>query len=777
MRCFSVKILNMQLNIDSCTYCLNLRILVPLFIVLISANVIFYFGYSDFFKEKASLALFSQAKEISHEIQRHIHNTKDDLRTALINRMINEYFMYSELGLLDNAEDARGKIEKDFHIIAREKTQYATLRLVGLNGRSVVDIIDGKISYKHFNLLKMAWYQNTLELEKRKSYVSSVHPCREHGKPGILVSTGYYNDVDKKKGVGSLHIHVDDFSQRILEIQIGENGYSCLINNIGTIVAHKNRSRIGLNLKDFETTKKVLAGKSGTITEIDETNNVLMEKAYMPLEIEGLALIVAQPMSEILSFGKELQLINLVFFIITILLIFTIIFINIRKITQPINELTTITEEISAGKLDVEIDPKLKESKDEIGQLSRSFHEMTRNLNESYTSLQKEITVRKQTDEELRRQNEFLNVVMNSLTHPFYIINTNDYTVRMANEAADMGDLSGNPTCYELTHNSTEPCSSEDHICPLREVMKTKNSAIVEHRHYDQNGKAMIIEVHCYPISDSEGNIEQVIEYCLDITERKLVEEKIRKINEELEERVTERTSQLEIANKDLEDANKELKDFAYVVSHDLKAPLRGISQLAGWISKDYSDALEEQGKEQMKLLINRVNRMDSLIEGILQYSRVGHDREKVALVDINSLVEGVIKAISTPDHIQVTIENNLPAIAGGKTQFEQVFQNLLSNAIKFMDKSNGEVKFGCSDEGANWKFSVADNGPGIEDKYHKKIFQIFQTLRASDEYESTGIGLTVVKKIVESYGGDIWVESGVGRGSTFFFTLPKKKE
>ncbi len=157
--------------------------LVPLFIVLISANVIFYFGYSAFFEEKASFMLFSQAKGISREIQRHIHNTKDDLRTVLINRMINEYFMYSELGLLDNAEDFRGKIEKDFHRMAQEKIQYVTLRLAGLNGRSVVDIVDRKISYKHFNLLKLPWFQNTLELERRKSYVSSVHICVEHKTP------------------------------------------------------------------------------------------------------------------------------------------------------------------------------------------------------------------------------------------------------------------------------------------------------------------------------------------------------------------------------------------------------------------------------------------------------------------------------------------------------------------------------------------------------------------------------------------------------------------
>jgi signal transduction histidine kinase len=113
--------------------------------------------------------------------------------------------------------------------------------------------------------------------------------------------------------------------------------------------------------------------------------------------------------------------------------------------------------------------------------------------------------------------------------------------------------------------------------------------------------------------------------------------------------------------------------------------------------------------------------------------------------------------------------------VVGGKIKFEQVFQNLLSNAIKFMDKSRGEVRIGYLDEGDRWKFSVADNGPGIAEKYHEKIFQIFQTLQPRDEFESTGIGLTVVKKIIESYGGKIWVESRIGQGSTFFFTIPKR--
>jgi signal transduction histidine kinase len=142
--------------------------------------------------------------------------------------------------------------------------------------------------------------------------------------------------------------------------------------------------------------------------------------------------------------------------------------------------------------------------------------------------------------------------------------------------------------------------------------------------------------------------------------------------------------------------------------------------------------------------------------------------------VDLNELVPQVVDMLAAPEHITITIRDELPVVLCEQTRILQVFQNLLSNAIKYMDKPQGLITVGCTGEAEQWTFSVSDNGPGIDEKYHDRIFQLFQTLAPRDDYESTGIGLTLVKKIVELYRGKVWVESRLGAGSTFFFTLPK---
>ena len=314
-------------------------------------------------------------------------------------------------------------------------------------------------------------------------------------------------------------------------------------------------------------------------------------------------------------------------------------------------------------------------------------------------------------------------------------------------------------TVKDIEESIPDDSSWQEYIKEL----KLKGDVIKEDRHRRKDATTFFVETSLKLVC--QGKKDYIIAIARDITERKLAEEKQAQLIQELKS-----------TNQRVESINQELKDFAYIVSHDLKAPLRGIKSLADWISADYGDKLGKQGKEQINLLLARVGRMHNLIDGVLEYSRVGRVKEEQVQVNLNELISNVIDMVAPPENIEITVENELPIVTCEKTRIMQVFENLLSNAIKYMDKPHGRIKISFDDEDGFWRFGVTDNGPGIEEKHFEKIFQMFQTLSPRDEFESTGVGLTVVKKIVELYNGKIWVESEVGQGSTFFFTLPKQK-
>lgn len=224
----------------------------------------------------------------------------------------------------------------------------------------------------------------------------------------------------------------------------------------------------------------------------------------------------------------------------------------------------------------------------------------------------------------------------------------------------------------------------------------------------------------------------------------------------------------------DLTKANEELKDFAYTVSHDLKAPLRAISSLAAWIHEDNKEKLDEESLNNMNVLISRTKRMGKLIEGILECSRIGQGKELLEEVDSNEILVDVIDSLGVPDNFNISLENEFPKLVYDRTHLHQIFQNLISNAIKYIDKPFGEIKIFCTENQKNWEFCVQDNGPGIDKKHHDRIFKIFQTLQARDKLESTGVGLTVIKKIVETHGGEVKLRSVPSKGSSFYFTILK---
>jgi light-regulated signal transduction histidine kinase (bacteriophytochrome) len=253
---------------------------------------------------------------------------------------------------------------------------------------------------------------------------------------------------------------------------------------------------------------------------------------------------------------------------------------------------------------------------------------------------------------------------------------------------------------------------------------------------------------------------------------------KCQQANEALEKakaQLAQTTAILNQTTTALEKRNSELDQFAYVTSHDLKAPLRAIANLSQWIEEDLSDQLNEENLHQMQLMRGRVHRLEALIDGLLQYSRAGRLKSPPERVDVGVLLTQIIDTLTSPVHFTLEVAPEMPTLVTERLPLQQVFTHLIDNAIKHHPSPEGRVEIGCQELEDAYEFSVADNGAGIAPQFHEKVFAIFQTLQARDTVENTGVGLAIAKRIVENKGGTIRLESQEGQGAKFCFTWPKK--
>lgn len=263
------------------------------------------------------------------------------------------------------------------------------------------------------------------------------------------------------------------------------------------------------------------------------------------------------------------------------------------------------------------------------------------------------------------------------------------------------------------------------------------------------DGSEFPVEIGLNPLKTESGIF--VLAFIIDISERKFNEQIIKK-------------------------SNADLESFAYVVSHDLKAPLRGIGTVSEWILEEYQKKLDPKGKKYLELIESRVKKLQALIDGILEYSKIGFTREKPEPINLNQMIPEIKEILMPPKQIKIIIQDDLPVIYGEKTQIYQIFQNLISNAIHYNDKEQGFIEIGVSEHAKEWEFFIKDNGIGIDKEYRDKIFELFQTGHNKDTHKSSGVGLSLVKKIIELYGGKIWLKSKEGQGTTFYFTFQKSR-
>lgn len=300
-------------------------------------------------------------------------------------------------------------------------------------------------------------------------------------------------------------------------------------------------------------------------------------------------------------------------------------------------------------------------------------------------------------------------------------------------------------------------------------VFKNKAPHMYE-TEYMLDGKKMYFSSSISPIFGSDGEVDNVVFISRDITAKKQSELEIKDMNVLLETKVIERT-------EELRKTNNELEQFAYVASHDLREPLRTISNFASLFQSQYEGKLDQRANEYLNFILGSTRRMEALIRDLLDYSRIGRTDLDKASVDCNETVTEVLNDLSniiTESGAEIHSEK-LPTIKGYPSEIKSLFQNLISNAIKFQKKdAHPIIHIAAKKHNKEWLFSVKDNGIGIEEKYYKKLFVLFQRLHSKEAYPGTGIGLVQCKKIVELHGGKIWIDSTPDEGTTFYFTIPQ---
>jgi PAS domain S-box-containing protein len=426
------------------------------------------------------------------------------------------------------------------------------------------------------------------------------------------------------------------------------------------------------------------------------------------------------------------------------------------SVANPIVRLTRASEDIARGNLDAKAEVA---GRDEIGILGRAFNTMAMRLKEMIENLEERVAER---TEKLQESEAKTRAIVDTAVDGIITIDERG-TIETLNPAAErmFGYADGELTRQNIRMLMPSPYA-EEHDGYLASYLKTGERKVIGSRREvvgrRKDGTAFPMDVTVGEVAlDGRRMFTGIVR---DITERKRTEE------------------ELALRAEELTRSNAELEDFTYVVSHDLKEPLRGIEAFSGFLAEDYGDKLDEQGQRYISVLRESAVGMKDLIEDLLQLSRIGRARHEYTAVAVESILEDVRRDLGfalKEKKVDLRVQPDLPTITCQPAHLKQVFDNLISNAIKFSDKPHPVVEIACHEDDGVYSFSVRDNGIGVDEKYQEKIFQIFQRLGRREEYEGTGAGLTICKKIVEAHGGKIWVESTVGQGSTFSFTIPKE--
>jgi len=482
------------------------------------------------------------------------------------------------------------------------------------------------------------------------------------------------------KGVIIGKIRLNRIWENAVTRSFGKAGTIFITNASGKIVAHPDPSVIYLNtFFSPEKPEGIQPGLNGKKTMLVSGNYYMANRVF--------TVFAVLPFSEVLGLSLETLSTTAVFLLIFILPSIALSYLAANRIVRPIESLADNARSITEGKLVSTI--QVGDS-DEIGDLSIAFNTMTSRLFDTISSLKSEIAERKQAEEKIVEQNELMNNILNSLTHPFYVIDVNTYNILLANKASHFGSLSGTSTCYALTHEKNAPCDEDDHPCVIKKIQGSGKAEVVEHIHHDKEGRPHIMEIHGYPILDAEGNITKVIEYNLDISARKNAEKKIKASLREKEVLLRE-------------------------IHHRVKNNMQIISSLLNLQASSMDD------KKHIEILSdsqNRIRSMSLIHEKLYNSTNLAQIDIKDYIKDLSSYIlqfyqtaAGSTSLNIETDEIWMGIDTAIPC--------GLIINELLSNSLKyaFPENRQGEINIRLRKSGeSSYSLTISDNGVGIPD-------------------------------------------------------------
>jgi len=403
-------------------------------------------------------------------------------------------------------------------------------------------------------------------------------------------------------------------------------------------------------------------------------------------------------------------------------------------------------------------------------QLEIRVIERTAELNSANQNLQRQMAERKRAEVALRASEERLRLITNLVPHGIFAKDATGHYIFVNRALAEgcglpVEEVLGK-TDYELVMDRAQ---AEAYRKVDREVLETgREKFIAEEANTNNAGETRYLQTTKIPFVVPETGERAVLGVCVDVTERKRVNEQIQHLNAELEQRVAQRTDQLEAANKELE-------AFSYSVSHDLRAPLRAVDGFSEAVLEDCGALLTEKGQRHLQRIRAGAQRMGALIDDLLAFSRLSRQPIARRPVNMTRLVRDTIDELAPQtEGRQVELRcDELPACHGDPALLKQIWANLLSNALKYSRKRDlAKIEIGCRNEGGEQVYYVRDNGTGFDMRYVDKLFGVFQRLHRAEDYEGTGVGLAIVQRIIHRHGGRIWAEAELNRGASFSFTL-----